>query len=615
MKRMFGYLKPYRLLAIISPIIMMGEVTGDLLLPTLMSYIVNYGITGISVYDPEEGSATAAALLRFFCGADFTKMDIIVSFGALMLVVTLCGGFFGVLCAYTAAKAAQNMGCDLRRDAYAHVMSLSIQQTDRFTTGSLVTRMTSDVTIVVDFFEFLMRGFIRAPLFMLGGTAMLMLLDLRFVGVILCAIPILAVLLLLVLRKAIPMYGQIQQRLDKVNSVVQENVSGARVVKAYVREDHECDRFEKANTALRDVNYDVLRLMAVISPVLTILLNVSVIAVIYIGGFNISIEAAGMTTGSVMAAVTYVTQILNAVMMATNMFQQVSRANASARRVNEILDTAPVISGGSADAPAMDGPVAISFRNVSFSYPGTIGSPVLNRINLDIKKGETVAIIGATGSGKSSLAALIPRFYDATEGEVLIDGRPVQEYSLAGLRGRIGYVMQKSELFSDTMENNIRWGKGDASEEDIVAAAENAQATEFINSFSDGFKAFIAEKGASLSGGQKQRMSLARAFVRKPDILILDDATSALDLVTEGKLRRTIREKLSGTTVIMIAQRIASVMEADRIAVLENDGSIRHCGTHEELLRVSETYRDIYDSQMKSGAYIVAAEEGGADNG
>ncbi len=615
MKRMFRYLKPYKILAIFSPLIMMGEVLGDLLLPTLMSFIVDYGITGISVFDAEKGSTVAAAIIQFFHGTDFTRMDIIVTFGILMLVVTLFGGFFGVLCAYTAARAAQSMGRDLRRDAYSHVMSLSIQQTDRFTTGSLITRMTSDVTIIVDFFEYLMRGFVRAPLFLLGGAVMLIALDLRFSCVILCTIPVLAVVLLLVLRKAIPMYGVIQQRLDKINSIVQENVSGARVVKAYVRENYECERFETANTALYNVNYDVLKLMAVISPVLTILLNVAVTAVIYIGGLSISIEAAGMTTGSVMAAVTYITQILNAVMMATNMFQQISRAGASAKRVNEILDTEPALHGGEADAPDMSGDTAISFKNVSFSYPGTVGNPVLKNINLDIKKGETLAIIGATGSGKSSLASLVPRFYDTTGGDVLIDGRSVKDYSLAGLRSKIGYVMQKSELFSDTMENNIRWGKKDATDAEISAAAKNAEASEFINSFTDGFKTFIAEKGASLSGGQKQRMSLARALVRKPDILILDDATSALDLVTEGKVRKTIREKLKGTTVIMIAQRIASVMEADRIAVLENDGVIKYCGTHEELLKVSDTYRDIYDSQMKSGAYIVAAEMEGHNNG
>lgn len=345
-KKMFHYLRPYRFLAIVSPLMMVGEVTADLLLPFLMSFIVNYGITGMELTDPVHGSQTAIAIMEFFHGAFYTRMELIVTFGILMLVITLIGGLFGVLCAYTAARAAQGMGYDLRRDAYRKVMSFSIEQTDQFTTGSLITRMTNDITMVVDFFEMLMRGFVRSPMFLIGGTAMLLMLDLKFTAILLCGIPVMAVVLVTVLGRAIPLYSLIQKKMDNVNNMMQENVTGARVVKAYVQEDYECNRFDVANRELTDVNYTVAKLMAVISPVLTVLLNLAIVAIIYIGGLNIRIENAGMTTGSIMAAITYMTQVLNALMMVTNVFQQISRASASAKRVNEILETEPVVVGG-----------------------------------------------------------------------------------------------------------------------------------------------------------------------------------------------------------------------------------------------------------------------------
>lgn len=607
MIKLFRYLKPYALLAIISPLMMTCEVVGDLCLPYLMSYIVNFGIMGIDIHDTENGSKLASKIIRLFWGNDFTRMQLIITFGVIMLLITLIGGIFGTLCAYTAATAAQSFGNDLRRNAYKRVMSLSIEQTDRFTTGSLVTRMTNDISGVVDFAEMLMRMFVRAPMLLIGGIIMLVTLNVEFGLILLCSIPILLITLILILKKAVPQYGIIQKRLDKVNSIVQENVSGARVVKAYVREDYECKRFDDANINLRTVNYNVQKLMATIHPLLIILQNLAIIAVIYIGGLNISIAKAGMTTGSVMAAITYMTQIIFSVMMVTNMFQSISRANASAKRVNEIFDTEPVIISGlvtKADSnklPSAD--IMISFKNVSFYYPGTTKRPVLNDINLDILKGETLAIIGSTGSGKTSLASLIPRFYDVSDGQVLIDNIPIKEYELTALRKKISYVMQKSELFSDTIENNIRLGLPEADKDAVVTAAKMAQADSFIEGFTEKYDTFIAEKGASLSGGQKQRISIARALVRKPEILILDDSTSALDLATETKFRNSLKELSNHTTVVMIAQRIASVMEADRIAVLENDGRIIHCAPHEELLRISDTYHDIYESQMKSGAF------------
>ena len=580
MKKLFRFLKPYWMFAVISPLMMMGEVFADLMQPKLMSGIVDRGL--------ENGD-----------------MGYVIRTGILMLVIVLVGGFFGVCCAYTAARAAQSFGKDLRVHAYRKVMALSIEQTDKFTTGSLVTRMTNDIAMVVEFVEMLLRMCVRAPMFFIGGALMMLTLDLSFGVVLACALPVMIIMVTFILMKATPLFAVVQKKLDKVNSVVQENVSGARVVKAYGQEDYEIKRFEGVNDELRGTNFKVLKIMALFGPVITLVMNFAVIAIIYIGGFQIHIENAGMSTGSIMAAISYVTQILMSVMMVSMMFQSVSRSMASAGRINEVIDAEPVIEGGSVKEGK--GTATIELQNVSFRYPGTQGAPVLRDINLKIKKGETLAIIDATGCGKTSLVNLLPRFYDATEGTVLVDGVDVKEYDLAALREKIGYVMQKSELFSDTVANNIRWGKPDASMEEIIEAAQTAQAADFIEGFNDKYETFIAEKGASLSGGQKQRVSIARAMLRKPEILILDDSTSALDLVTEGKLQRALREKLDDTTVIMIAQRIASVKQADRIAVLE-EGTILHCGTHEELLQCSETYRDIYDSQMKSGAYM----EGGA---
>ncbi|MBR6680359.1 MAG: ABC transporter ATP-binding protein [Clostridia bacterium] len=576
---------------------MIGEVAADLCLPKLMSIIVDCGITGgVDIADSKLGST----VMRIVFGeGSYTSMQIIITFGILMLLIVLVGGFFGVMCAYTAAKASQSLGHDLRCDAYEKVMSLSIEQTDKFTTGSLVTRMTNDISMIINFVEMFLRILVRSPMFFVGGLVMLLSLNISFSLVLLCALPVLVIMLIFVLGKAIPIYSKLQTKLDRLNCVVQENVTGARVIKAYVKEEYEGDRFDKANADLRDTNIRVQRIMAIMHPVLMIVMNAAIIAVIYIGGWQIdNVAGTGMTAGTVMAAITYITQVIMSIMMMTHMFQSVSRAMASVKRVNEILDTDPVIVSGS--VTEADSDIAVSFENVSFKYPGSIGKPILSDVSFKVRRGETFAIIGATGSGKTSLVRLIPRFYDATEGEIRIDGVPVKELDLDYLRHKISYVMQKSELFSGTVAENIRWGKEDATDDEVIEAARVAQTEQFILGLNDGYNDMIAEKGASLSGGQKQRMSIARAIVRKPEILILDDATSALDLSTEAKLTSALREKMSGTTVIMIAQRIASVKNADRIAVIEN-GTIKDCAPHDVLMQTSETYRDIYNSQMKNG--------------
>ena len=598
--KLIKYLKPYLLFAIISPLMMMGEVLADLCLPYLMSFIVDYGIAENGMEEILKNPTALRIIELLFGEGGYTQMNIIVTFGALMLLITLIGGFFGTFCAYTAARAAQGFGHDVRRDAYRHVMSLSVEQTDRFTTGSLVTRMTGDIAMLIEFVEMVLRMFVRAPMFLIGGSIMLLSLHVNFGVVLLCALPVLLLSLGLVLSRAVPIFGVVQQKLDRVNAVVQENIAGARVVKAYVREDYENERFRRANGELRDRNLHVLRLMAIIHPIMSIVQNLAVIAIFAIGGYEITSGISDMSLGTIMAGVSYVTTVLMSVMMITMMFQSISRALASGKRVRELLDADPVFVGGEQQQGA-GSEIAVSFRGVGFRYPGTTGRPVLHDINLDVRRGEMLAVIGATGSGKTSLVNLISRFYDPTEGEVLVDGVPVREYELDALRKKLGFVQQKSELFSDTIEGNIRWGKSDATRQEVSAAASVAQAAPFIESFTENYETYVAEKGASLSGGQKQRMSIARAMVRRPEILILDDSTSALDLATEAKLRVELKSALRGTTVIMIAQRIAAVKDADRIAVIEADGTIRHCAPHDELLRVSETYRDIVSSQRQSG--------------
>lgn len=575
--KVLRYLKPYWLFALLCPLAMILEVSMDLLQPTLMSDIVDNGILG---------DAAADENLRY-----------VLITGLKMLVFSLIGCFGGIASAAFGTAAAQKMGNDLRKEAFAKVMHMSFQQTDKFTTGSLVTRLTNDITAIQEFVAMSLRMFVRTGMQFIGGIAVILTLNVNFGIVLVISLPVQLIAVAIIMKKASPLFSIVQSRLDKVNSVVQENVSGARVVKAFTREEYEINRFDNANTDLMTTNLKVQKLLATLNPILMIIMNASVIAIIMIGGFQV--EAKAMQVGEVMAAVTYITQILMSVMMVGMMFQQVSRSAASMKRVNEVLSTNPVISDGHKSADS-DNSGTVEFRNVGFSYPGSSGKPVLSGIDLKAEKGQMIAILGSTGCGKTSLVNLVPRFYDATEGDVLVDGINVKDYDVDTLRSKIGVVLQKSELFSGTVAENIRWGCETATDEEVKTAAKIAQAEEFIDGFNDGYDTMISEKGASLSGGQKQRMAIARAIIKKPEILIFDDSTSALDLSTEAKLHKALRENLSGVTVIMIAQRIASVMRADKIAVLEN-GSICAFGTHKELMESSSVYRDIYYSQMKQG--------------
>lgn len=565
------YLKPYALFAVLTPLSMVGEVLGDLLQPKLMSKIVDDGVLG-------------------------QDMDLIIRTGLLMLLVLIGGGACGIAASEFGGIASQSFSRDLRVDVFKRVMGLSFEQTDKFTTGSLVTRLTADITAIQQMVDFMLRMLVRDSLLFFGGIIMMLTLNVRFGIIILCALPVEIIMMIVILKKANPYYSIVAKRLDSVNSVVQENVTGARVVKAYVREDTEEKRFDDANISLMESNLRVQTLMAILQPLLMIILNLSVIAVIVIGGWQV--QAQAMKVGEVMAAITYLTQVLHGVMMMSMMFQTLAKASTSANRLREVLETDPVIKSGSVSLADKTGGT-VSFKNVSFSYPETKGRPVISDLTLDIKSGESVAILGATGSGKSSLVNLIPRFYDCTAGEVLVDGVNVKDCKLDELRKKVGIVLQKSELFSGTVEDNIKWGDKNATHEEVISAAQAAQADEFIQKIPAGYEGIIAEKGASLSGGQKQRLSISRAVLKKPEILILDDSTSALDLGTEAKLRDEIDRKMNGTTLIIIAQRIQSVKSCDRIAVLDH-GKLCACDTHENLLKTCEVYQDIYASQVKT---------------
>lgn len=572
MTKVLRYLRKYWVIAALSPLFMILEVSMDLLLPDLMSRIVDEGVL------PGD-------------------MEVIFSVGLRMLIVAFIGCFGGIMAGIFGTTASQRFSCDLRKDAFSRVMNMSFQQTDSFTTGSLVTRLTNDITACQDFVAMALRMMVRTLMQFIGGIYMVLKINVSFGLILLVMLPIQLVIILVVLKKGSPLFGIVQSKLDRVNSVVQENITGARVVKAYTREEYETNRFSVANNELCETNLRVQKLMALLMPILSILMNASVIAVIFIGGKQV--EAQSLEVGRVMAAITYITQILMSMMMIGMVFQMVTRASASAKRIAEVLDTEPAIKDGGFDGETQE-QGTVEFRSVSFRYPNVHANNVLSDISFKVSRGETVAILGATGCGKTSLVSLIARFYDATEGEVLVDGVNVKEYDTAALRRKVGFVLQKSELFSETIEQNIRWGNSEATDEEVRRAAETAQASEFIESFTDGYKDMITEKGSSLSGGQKQRLSIARAIAKKPEILIFDDSMSALDLSTDAKLQRALRENLGDTTVIMIAQRVASVMKADRIAVIDN-GRLVAFDSHANLLESCEVYKDIYSSQMREG--------------
>ena len=572
---MLKYLKKYWFFALLAPVFMIGEVSMDLLQPELMSRIIDDGVLGLN-------------------NGGVGNLNTVITIGLKMIGFVALGGICGIMSGVFANLCAQQFGNDVRKAVFKRIMEFSFEQTDKFSTGSLITRVTNDITQLQNFVMQCLRGFVRTSMLFIGGIACMVSLNMEFGIIIACALPFVAVCVVYFIAKANPKFTVLQKKLDKVNNVMQENVSGARVVKAYVKEDYETERFEKANNELVSTQLDVLLLLSYMTPIMNIILNLSVVAVIKVGGIQVS--AGSATPGNVMAAITY-SQVLNAVMRMTMIFQTASRGIVSKKRVMEIINCEPAIKSGTYNKEtAVKGKV--EFKNVSFAYPGMDNENVIENFNLVINPGETIGILGATGCGKSSLVNLIPRFYDVTKGEVLIDDVNVKDYDLQVLRDKVSIALQKPEIFSTTIAENIAWGDDSAGSEKIRQAADIAQATEFIDNRTDGMDTQVSQGGHSLSGGQKQRVAISRAVLKNSEILIFDDATSALDLKTEADLYSELSAKKYDVTRIIIAQRIASVKNADRIVVMDN-GRLADVGSHSELIKTSEIYKDIYESQLK----------------
>lgn len=552
---------------------MLGEVVTDLIQPDMMADIVDNGVLKGDI-------------------------SLIISVGVKMILTVLLGGFSGILCGAFANVVTQGFSNDLRKDFFKKIMHLSFEQTDKISTGSLVTRLTNDVIFVQRMVMMSMRGLIRNSVMFVGGIFMLYRQSPKFALIAACGLPFVLTFIVFFLKKASPLFSVVQKKLDGINNVMQETVAGARVVKAYVREEYELGRFDGANEELCDQNLRVQTLLAFMSPCMNIVLNICVVTVILVGGFEVK-TGGSITPGNIMAAITYLAQILHGITFMANIFQTFSRAKASADRINEVLKMPDIIKdgGGSSETEEKG---SVEFRNVSFSYPESSGQNVLEKISFKVNEGETLGIIGATGSGKSTLVHLIPRFYDVTEGEILVDGVNVKEYELKTLRDKIAIVLQKAELYSRSIEENISWSKSDATPIEIKKAAQIAQADDFICNTTYGYYTLVTEGGHSLSGGQKQRISISRALLKDHEILIFDDSTSALDLKTEANLYQALQEECPDMTKMIIAQRIASIKDADRIMVLDN-GGVSAIGTHEELMKISEIYQDICKSQLKEG--------------
>lgn len=583
LKRYKKYITPYLSAFVIGPLMMLTEVAGEVMLPKFMSMIINNGVASRNV-------------------AYIGKM------GTLMVLTVLFMAVGGILGAYFSAKASISFTSDMRNDLFRKVQQFSFENIDDYSTGSLVTRLTNDVQQVQNVLMMGLRMALRAPGMFLGALIMAFMMNRQLAVIILIVIPLLLAAILLILKTAFPRFGEMQRRLDRLNSGIQESLTNVRVVKSFVREDHEIEKFSKLNDDLKESSLRALRIVIATMPVMMFAMNVTTLAVVWYGG-NIII-AGKMPVGDLTAFTTYIVQILMSLMMLSMVFLQSSRASASMKRINEIFDTEIGLNDDHAknkDKKVTEG--CVEFKNVSFGYGGENGRKdlVLEGISFTAEPGQTIGIIGSTGSGKTSLVQLIPRLYDVTGGEVLVDGVNVKEYSLKHLREGVGMVLQKNILFSGTIEENLRWGNEDAPMEDVIRFSESAQADPFVKTFKNGYDTEMGQGGVNVSGGQKQRLCIARALLKRPKILILDDSTSAVDTATEAKIRESLYHDLKDTTKIIIAQRISSVQEADQILVLE-DGKIIGHGTHEELLKTCEAYSEIYTTQIGNQS-IRAGEE------
>ncbi|MDM8298864.1 MAG: ABC transporter ATP-binding protein [Enterocloster aldenensis] len=570
MKRYKKYMTPYLSAFIIGPLLMLTEVFGEIMLPKLMSLIINNGVAERDIH-------------------------YIMTIGAIMVLTTSVMAVGGIGGAYFSAKASICFTSDLREDLFAKVQEFSFKNIDTYSTGSLVTRLTNDIQQIQNVIMMGLRLMLRAPGMFVGALIMAFIMNARLAVVILVVIPLLSLAIALLLRTAFPRFTRMQEKLDRLNSGIQEALTNVRVIKSFVREDFEEDRFREMNQDLKESSLNAMKIVIATMPVMMLAMNITTLAVVWYGG-NIII-AGDMPVGNLTAFTTYIVQILMSLMMLSMVFLQSSRAMASLKRVNEVMDTRIDLKDDHASHKELQVTEGrVEFRHVDFSYTGSEDELVLEDISFTARPGQTVGIIGSTGSGKTSLVQMIPRLYDVTKGQVLVDGVDVREYSLRNLRQGVGMVLQKNVLFSGTIEENLRWGKEDATEEEIREMAASAQADGFVTSFTNGYDTDMGQGGVNVSGGQKQRLCIARALLKRPRILILDDSTSAVDTATEAKIRECFRTTLKDTTKIIIAQRIGSVEEADLILVLD-DGRIIGQGTHEELLKGCGAYQEIYYSQ------------------
>lgn len=571
MKRWLKYVKPYLSSFILGPLGMIVEVIGEMFMPLLLAELINSANDGTLTV---EKSITIAGLL------------------IVIVLLMMTGGVAG---AYFGAKASVNFAADLRRDLYSKVQEYSFANIDKFSASSLVTRMTNDVTQLQNFVNMLLRMALRSPGMLIGGIVMAIMLKPSLSVVFAVTIPIMLIVILLVIKNGFPRFDRLQKQVDKLNSTVRENVTNVRVVKSFVREEYEIEKFERDNSELKSAGMSAVKLMIFILPVMNIFMYATVIAVIAFG-HKIVLDN-GMLVGDLSAFITFTTQILSSFMMVSFLFMISSRALASAKRICAVLDEKIDITETNYEAERKIAAGEIEFKNVSYRYYKHSEEAVLENINLKLEAGSTVGIIGSTGCGKTTLVSMIPRLYDVDSGEVLIDGVNVKDYSLVNLREGIGMVLQKNLLFSGTIAENLRWGDMNAADEEMIRAAEHSAAHKFVSTFTDGYDTELEKGGMNLSGGQKQRLCIARALLKKPKILILDDSTSAVDTATEAQIRSAFATDLQGCTKIIIAQRISSVMAADRIIVM-NDGKITGIGTHDELLESNAEYSEIYYSQM-----------------
>lgn len=576
MKKYLKYVKPHALSFILGPLCMIIEVIGDVIMPYFLSVLINSGMNGTLTVGKSIGLAALMILTA-----------------VIMMASGVGGSYFG-------SKASVNFAADLRSDIFSKVQKFSFANIDKFSTGSLVTRLTNDVTQIQNMVNMLLRMFLRSPGMLIGALIMAITIRPSLSVVFAVVIPLMAISVFFIIRTGFSRFAKVQERIDQLNSTVQENITNVRVVKSFVREDFEKEKFKTANKSLKNTAMSAMRVMIFMSPVMTIFMNLATVAVLWFGGQIVLGEAnmiGGMQIGDLSAFLTYVSQILMSLMMITHMLMMSSRALASAKRISEVLDEKSDINDDNAafkDKNIEKG--NIEFRNVGFRYYKNSEDEVLENINLKIEAGSTVGIIGSTGCGKTSLVSLIPRLYDADQGQVLIDGIDVKDYSIFNLREGVGMVLQKNVLFSGSIEENLRWGLEDATKDEIEKAASYAQAHSFVSGFTEGYDTELGQGGVNISGGQKQRLCIARALLKKPKILILDDSTSAVDTATEKEIRSAFKNELKGSTKIIIAQRISSVIESDTIVVM-NDGKITGVGKHEDLLESCEEYKEIYYSQ------------------